>query len=408
MRPSHVAAPGAIRRDSIGPWRSRSDADQRARRGRRITSARRHAQRWPDARCHVVLNRNIPASARALLAPTFGVTWLDTSPTEDERGVASALDECQADLVFFDNSGTGRQCRHAKRLGARTVFLSTRDRTLARGFGLDWLPWLDEHWIVGPRALAAPLSPWRRVTAAMSGTAVRSLQSVFTTTDAPRAAQLRHALGCPDGRYVCVVPGGGGGLIDGTAAAVIFADAAARVARRAGVPCVLLLGPLYEGADLTRPGVVVHLASHVQTVDLIAGAHVVVLGPAAASSRRWRSERCASPPVPADTSSCRAPARGRRRASSRPPIRRPTRSPTSPAPCSPTTRVGPRCSAASTRWRSRTICPGPCRRSPACSRRAPERLPARQANAIRGRGVGFGDEIMATVAARRLKLAAQN
>lgn len=245
---------------------------------RQLTLASAARQRWPNLRCHFILNRHLPAAVRGLLPPWSTVSWLDTSPTEDDGGVTAALDRCRPAVVLFDNAGSGRQCRHARRLGARTVFLSTRQRTLARGFGRDWLRWLDEHWIVGPRALADPLSASHRLRAALCGIRLRRPQALFAPCDAERAAGLRRALVVGDQPYVCFVPGGGGGLVDGRAAAAIFADAAAIVARRAAAPCLLLLGPLFTGADPERPGVTIHHATHVDTVDLMADARAVVLG----------------------------------------------------------------------------------------------------------------------------------
>ena len=245
---------------------------------RMLTLAAAARQRWPALRCHLVLNRHLPVAARELVPESFAVTWLDTSPTNDDAGVMAALERCRPDLVLFDNAGSGRQCRHAKRLGARTVFLSTRARTLARGFALSWLPWLDEHWRIEPRALADPLTAGQRLRAAVFGIRVRSLQSLFVPGDAERAARLRRELGCADRRYVCFVPGGGGGMVDGRPAASLFADAAALVARQADVACVLLLGPLFSGTAPASPGVIVCRASHAQAVDLIEQAQVVAVG----------------------------------------------------------------------------------------------------------------------------------
>ena len=244
---------------------------------RQVTLASAARRRWPDLRCHFVLNRHLPGAARALLPAWCDATWLETSATVDDRGVAVAIDRCRPDIVLFDNAGSGRQCRHAARLGARTVFLSTRGTTRARGFERDWLRWLDEHWLIEPRALAEPLALAHRLRAAACGIRLRRLQSLFAPGDAAHGAALRRALGCGD-RYVCVVPGGGGGSVDGRSAVSIFADAAARVARQARLPVVLLLGPLYAGGDPAAPDVLVRRASHAETVDLLAQAHLVVVG----------------------------------------------------------------------------------------------------------------------------------
>ncbi len=236
------------------------------------------AQRLPSARFEIVLNRHLPPAALAMVPQTFGVTLLDTSPTNDDLGVAGALDRCSPHLVLFDNAGTAWQCRHARELGARTVFLSTRERTLARGLDPDWLPWLDEHWIVGPRALARPLSRERRLQIARSGTCVRWMQALFTPSQGKRMTILRRGLGGGDARYLCFVPGGGGGTVDGVSAVTMFAQAAGLVARQARVPCVLLVGPLFQGELPTVEGVIVRRAQHGEVVDLMQGAQLVVLG----------------------------------------------------------------------------------------------------------------------------------
>lgn len=244
---------------------------------RQVTILDAARRRWPDASGHLILNRHLPAAARALVPAWCEVSWLDTSPTHDDAGVVAALNRFQPDVVLFDNAGSGRQCRHARRLGARTVFLSTRAQTLARGFGAMWLPWLDEHWVVGPRALAEPLAVELRLVAAAYGIEVRTIQALYAADDAARAVEVRRQLGCAE-PYVCFLPGGGGGQVDSRAAVATFAAAAERVAHRAGARCVLLVGPLYAGDDPTPPGVIVRRASHAQTVDLVAGARLVVLG----------------------------------------------------------------------------------------------------------------------------------
>ena len=244
---------------------------------RQLTILDAARRRWPELSGHLVLNRHLPAAARALVPNWCEVSWLDTSPTHDDAGVMAALDRCEPDLVLFDNAGTGRQCRHARRLGARTVFLSTRPQTLARGFGASWLPWLEEHWVVGPRALAEPLPVEWRLVAAAYGIEVRTVQALYASDDAARAVAARDSVGCVD-PYVCFLPGGGGGQIADETAVATYAAAAERVARRTGVGCVLLVGPLHAGPAPDAPGVVIRRATHAQAVDLMAGAHLVVLG----------------------------------------------------------------------------------------------------------------------------------
>ncbi|MEO8606173.1 MAG: hypothetical protein ABI629_26615 [bacterium] len=79
----------------------------------------------------------------------------------------------------------------------------------------------------------------------------------------------------PASRISCC---GGGGAVDGTSSVETFADAAERVAAHTGMPCVLLVGPLYAAPDPQRRGVVARRATPSQTIDLMADAELVVLG----------------------------------------------------------------------------------------------------------------------------------
>ena len=246
---------------------------------RLLTLTHAACQRWPDLRVHVVVNRNLPAAALARIPAAFDLTLLDTSPTLDDRGVTAALDRCRPDVVLFDNAGTGRQCRHAKRLGAATVFLSTRPATRRRGLALDWIPWLDEHWLIAPAPLDDALTVWQRFKLTLAPrTVVRRLQSIYLPSVAARRSRLQRAIGCAKRPYVCFAPGGGGGRIAGATAVSVFAAAARAIAERTGIRCVLLQGPLYDGPSVSGPRLAVCAATHEQTVDLIEAAQLVVLG----------------------------------------------------------------------------------------------------------------------------------
>jgi predicted glycosyltransferase len=244
---------------------------------RMLTLARAAVRQWPDVRVHLIVNRGLPPAARARIPAELDTTLLRTSPTLDDDGVCAALDRCRPALVLFDNAGTARQCRHAHRLGARTVFISTRARTRRRGTALDWLPWLDEHWVVGPARLER-LTGWQRLKTTTAGVVVRRLQSIFPTTAGERRGRVHGVTASAPRPSICFVPGGGGGRIDGAPAVTVFADAAAAVARRATIDCTLLQGPLYDGPPIVRPGVQVRAASDVQMVEAIRGAHLVVVG----------------------------------------------------------------------------------------------------------------------------------
>ena len=107
---------------------------------------------------------------------------------------------------------------------------------------------------------------------------VRRLQSIYLPSVAARRTRLQRAISCAQRPYVCLVPGGGGGRIAG-ATAVSVSPLRRRPLPSGRHPVRAPQGPLRPTVPPSAGLVVaVCAATHEQTVDLIEGAQLVVLG----------------------------------------------------------------------------------------------------------------------------------
>src|ERR1700736_4891017 len=87
-------------------------------------------QRWQAAEIRFILSRRAPYAAATL----FPTTLLDSSPTFHSTAVIDVMRNFHPDVVVFDNAGRTAQLRAAKKLGARLVYISSRERQSNRAF----------------------------------------------------------------------------------------------------------------------------------------------------------------------------------------------------------------------------------------------------------------------------------
>ncbi|MFO1406430.1 MAG: hypothetical protein U1F08_02720 [Steroidobacteraceae bacterium] len=224
-----------------------------------LAFARAAGRRWPGASISFVMSRAAPQVSQV----PYPVHLVDRSPTRETAAVARILAEVRPDVVVFDSAGRVAQCRRARELGARTVFVSSRPSTRRRGFALRRLWALDQHWIVAPRFLGGTAGPLERLKLALAPhcTAV-FLEVIHEPVDEEGTRALEARLGIDRGRYVVVCPGGGGHATDGRDPSRVYLEAAARVGAATGLPVVAVLGSPAGGAHF-GPG------------DSPAGVHVV-------------------------------------------------------------------------------------------------------------------------------------
>src|SRR5262249_16940707 len=85
--------------------------------------------RWSGSRIQLVASRGHP-----LLGTQFDVAWTERSPTLESPAVCDVIRKMGPDIVVFDSTCEPAQVACARALGARTVFISSRSRTVERAF----------------------------------------------------------------------------------------------------------------------------------------------------------------------------------------------------------------------------------------------------------------------------------
>ena len=123
------------------------------------------ARRWPDAAIQFVVSRDAPYAHDA----PYPTVLVGRSPTLETEAVNEIISQVRPHVVIFDSSGRVAQYECAHRLGARVVFVSSRESSRRRGFRLRRMRWLDQHWIAQPRFLAGDLTAARARQAAAAG-----------------------------------------------------------------------------------------------------------------------------------------------------------------------------------------------------------------------------------------------
>jgi hypothetical protein len=239
-----------------------------------LTIAQRVRERWPSAEIRFMVSR----AARYAHEVPFPTVLIDRSPTYESKAVNRAIDDLRPGVVIFDNAGRVAQLRHARRCGARTVYVSSRPTTRWKGFRMRRMWQMDQHWISGPKFLNGELSAWEKVKLSLiPSVSIVHLDSLFPPPDETRALAYRRDLGLVGDSYLLFCAGGGGHEHQGLSASDVFGRAALEVARASGQRTVWVQGPNYTGA-LAPPDGLLSLGalSGPQLIDLLSGARIAI------------------------------------------------------------------------------------------------------------------------------------
>jgi len=241
---------------------------------RSLALATEASQRWPQLEIHFAVSRQAPYAADT----PFPMTLLPSSPTFHNTEMADLIQTFRPTLVVFDNAGRTAQLRASVRVGARVVYVSSRERQRRRAFRLRWMSMIDEHWIAYPEFIAGRLSTYERVKlSVIRRPVVRYLDAVLPPRNPVLAAEMTSRFDVAFGDYVLVVPGGGTDHPGAENAPQIIAEAARSIAER-GVPTVLV-GVTPSGHLAKPPPHTLHVAPRLpmaQLVALMRGARLVV------------------------------------------------------------------------------------------------------------------------------------
>ncbi len=242
---------------------------------RSLTIAEGARRRWPHAAIHFIVSR----SAGYASDVPFPSVQVEGSPTFNTPAVNRAIDELRPHVVVFDSAGRVAQLRRARRVGARTVYVSSRPSARWKGFRLRRLRHLDQHWLAWPAFLESGLTAWERLKLGFARSLeIVHLDSVYPAADSQRAAAYRQILGLAGQDYLVFCAGGGGYEREGVPAAEIFAQAAVAVCREARVPAVWVRGPNYGGRFAGGQNLItLDAVSATQMVDLLSGARLGVI-----------------------------------------------------------------------------------------------------------------------------------
>ena len=116
-------------------------------------------QEWPEAQIKFVLSKQAPY----VDACEYDVFLTDKSPTFYPKIVNEYISEFKPDLVIFDAAGRASNLKHAKNVGAKTVFLAHYDKKIKRALSLNRLLYTDQIWVSQPRIAVSPLSWFSKV-----------------------------------------------------------------------------------------------------------------------------------------------------------------------------------------------------------------------------------------------------
>ena len=245
---------------------------------RSLLIAKAIKERWPGSKIRFCLSREAPY----LDSVPFEVFLTERSATFHVREINDFMRQNPPDIVIFDNSGRRSQLKCAKKLGARTIFLTIggRLRKRLKAFRLWKMAVVDEHWMVQPSFSFKPLSFREKLLLkVLNNHQFRRFDVFFSPPDVDRRNQLEKRLGLAGDPYILFAPGGGGHRVDGRYSSEIFAEAASGVADQTGIRCVLVMGPLYPD-DIPIFDGVVSLSSlpDYELIDLMSNARLVACG----------------------------------------------------------------------------------------------------------------------------------
>ena len=243
---------------------------------RSLTVAQALRNHCPQARIEFVLSKLAPFGAQCPF-PTYLIDGVISSSIAP---VNEIFRRERPDVVILDNAGRTSHLTCLKRLGIRTVFLSSRPARQRKAFRLRWLNKVNQHWILHSSLLGHPLTRSQRLKHRLVPyREIVVLHTIFPESDRGRRQTLKDDLGIGTQPYVLFSPGGGGWQINGRPTAEVFAEAAGDVAAKLGIRALVVMGPLYRGPLAEMPGaILVPSLSNTHMIDVIHDARLLVIG----------------------------------------------------------------------------------------------------------------------------------
>ncbi len=216
----------------------------------------------PQAEIHFILNRNMKSSQDCLYTTHFS----NQSATKDTPLVNSVITKLKPNLVVFDCAGRSKQFVHAKKSGAKIMFISQHHKKRARGLKLRRLLFCDSHLVVQPEFAIRPLSFIERLKLKLSArSAPQNIGPIMPKISGNSGILERLSL--LEESYIVFSPGSGGHELNGELASDVFYKAAKKIAKQNSVKVVMLFGAHYP-KDLPLDEQLVVL-SHLNTNEFL-------------------------------------------------------------------------------------------------------------------------------------------
>ncbi len=231
------------------------------------------ARRWPSLVVSFVVHRHVAD----VIPARYRLYALDDRPTRRTKAVVAALHEFRPGVAVFDGAARVAQLRAARRLGSRTVFVSSRLSGRRKLFRWRRLRQLDEGWFAQPGFLEPALGARERFKALCAGQpALRRLGPIFEPPDAARRGALLAQMALEESRYLVFCAGGGGGDQPRRVATEAFLGAAAKLGDAAGLRSVVLTGRGPAVAAPTSRVVALERLAHGEVIDLLSAARLAI------------------------------------------------------------------------------------------------------------------------------------
>ncbi len=197
-------------------------------------------EKYPQAKIHFILNRNMKLASSCRY-----ITHLsDYSATKDTPLVNRIISKLKPDLVIFDCAGRAKQFAHAKRTGAKVIFISQHKKKRARGLSFRRLLFCDLQWVVQPDFAIQPLTTIEKLKLKLSGKqAPKNIGAILPT--AADADSVLNKYSLTANQYILFSAGSGGHELNGELASDTFYRAAIKVAQQTKLEVVVAFGSNY-------------------------------------------------------------------------------------------------------------------------------------------------------------------
>jgi len=197
-------------------------------------------EKIPQAEIHFVLNKNMKSADGC----GYQTHLSDFSATKDTPLVNSTISKIKPSIVIFDCAGRSQQFAHAKRHGAKVIFISQHRKKRARGLTFRRLLFCDLQWVVQPSYAIQPLSYFERLKLRVLGKLPpKNIGPILPKIKEGSKVLEKYSLDSQ--KYFLFSAGSGGHEINGELAADIFYRAALKLQEKTKLKIVMVFGAHY-------------------------------------------------------------------------------------------------------------------------------------------------------------------